>query len=237
MSGDNTVFGRDRPERGSALHLVLDGVPLLSSAGSSSESELVATVPVTRDGRRPRLPLGAELAVSWGWRGTVRTRPYRILDVATGGTGRADWRLAPLDAAAEGTRRAVPRFTLALPAVLVVAGARLSGGTVDISVGGVRLAFPPASAAEEAGLLEAGEHGELALLLDGDRVRFPAVVVRSAVLRDGSRDVRVYLDGGAPEDRDRLHTFVRAAAPPELDVPAGPAPEGPQSNDVPVSAS
>ena len=237
MNGDNAVFGHDRPERGSALHLVLDGLPLLSSAGASSETELVATVPVTRDGRRPRLALGAELAVSWGWRGTVRTRRYRVEDVVSSGSGHADWRLAPLAVATEGTRRAVPRYSLALPAVLALEGARLPGETVDLSVGGVRLTFPPASAAEEAGWLGAGEQGDLVLLLGADRVSFPVTVVRSAVLRDGTRDVRVFLDGGSDEDKALLRTFVRVSAPPELDAPAGPPPDGGQAKEEPVSAS
>lgn len=243
----NDVFGQDRPERGSVLHVVLDGVPLTSTAGASSEHQLLTEVPMTRAGRRARVSLGAQLQVSWGSRGKVRTRTYQVQDVVTTASGRPDWRLVPLASAAEGTRRAVPRYEVALPAVLVVDGVHLAGETVDISVAGVRLAFSPAGAGG-ADLPEPGAEAELAVLLDGTRTSVAAVVVRSAVLPDGVRDVRVYLTGELDEERGRLRDFVLAATPEDV-VPAGPPPEpepepGPepepepgQPNEEPVSAS
>ena len=234
--GTNSVFGRDRPERGSSLHVVLDGVPLLSTAGSSSEAELEAEVPVTRTGRRPRLALGAELQVSWGWRDKVRTRPYRVADVVSTVSGHPSWRLVPLAPSAEGTRRAVPRHTIALPAVLVLADARWSGETVDLSVAGVRLAFPPVTTAQPGDLPEPGTSGELALLLDDERVAVPVSVVRASVLPDGTRDVRVFVTGDLDEHRVKLRDFVQAAAPAE--TPADlPADQPAQSKEEPVSAS
>lgn len=226
--GTNSVFGRDRPERGSSLHVVLDGVPLVSTAGASSEVELVAEVPMTRSGRRPRLALGTELQVSWGWRDKVRTRPYRVVDVVSTVSGHPSWRLSPLSPSVEGTRRAVPRHSLALPAVLVLEESRWSGQTVDLSVAGVRLAFPPVTSAAVGDLPEPGTAGELALLLDGERVAVPVSVVRASVLPDGTRDVRVFVTGDLDEQRVKLRDFVQAA-----DLAAVPG----QSKDEPVSAS
>ena len=231
----NDVFGQDRPERGSVLHVVLDGVPLTSTAGASSEHELVAEVPVTRGGRRTRVALGAELVVSWGSRGKVRTRSYQVVDVVTTASGRPDWRLVPLTVAAGGTRRAVPRYVVALPAVLVTEHGRLVGETVDISVAGVRLSFPPAALPGQD-VPAPGTTAELAVLVDGERTALAAVVVRSGVLADGTRDVRVYLTGDLDDQRRRLRDFILAAAP-EDDVPAGPQPEPAQSKEEPVSAS
>ncbi|SDP53531.1 PilZ domain-containing protein [Klenkia soli] len=231
----NDVFGQDRPERGSVLHVVLDGVPLTSTAGASSEQSLVAEVPMTRTGRRSRVALGAELQVSWGSRGKVRTRSYRVADVVVSDSGRPDWHLVPLAPAAEGTRRAVPRYTVALPAVLVAADVRLVGQTVDISVAGVRLSFPAGPPATHP-LPAPGDTGQLAVLLDEVRTAVPAVVVRSGLLPDGTRDVRVYLTGELDEDRRRLRDYILAAAP-EDDVPAGPLPGTDQPKDEPVSAS
>lgn len=241
----NDVFGQDRPERGSVLHVVLEGVPLTSTAGASSEHELVAEVPLSRSGRRARVALGAMLQVSWGSRGKVRTRTYQVADVVTPVGGRPDWRLIPVAPADEGTRRAVPRHTVALPAVLVVDDVRLAGETVDISVAGVRLSFPPADLATHP-LPEPGTEGELAVLVAGERTAVPVTVVRSGLLPDGTRDVRVYLTGDLDTDRRRLRDFILAAAP-EDDVPAGPQPEPEpapqpepepaQSNEEPVSAS
>ncbi len=226
--GSNSVFGRDRPERGSSLHVVLDGVPLVSTAGASSEVELFAEVPMTRSGRRPRLALGTELQVSWGWRDKVRTRAYRVTDVVSGVSGHPSWRLVPLAPSVEGTRRAVPRHTLSLPAVLVLEEARWSGQTVDLSVAGVRLAFPPVTTAQPGDLPEPGTSGELALLLDGERVAVPVSVVRAAVLPDGTRDVRVFVTGDLDEHRLKLRDFVQAA---DLAEAAD------QPKDVPVNAS
>ncbi len=223
----NSVFGRDRPERGSVLHVVLEGVPLTSTAGASSEHELVAEVPLTRAGRRARVALGAVLQVSWGSRGTVRTRAYQVADVVTAAGGRPDWRLVPLAPADEGTRRAVPRHDVTVPAVLVVDDVRLAGETVDISVAGVRLSFPPADAATHP-LPAPGAEGELAVLLAGERTAVPVTVVRAGLLPDGTRDVRVYLIGDLDDDRRRLRDFVLAASPGRTRA---------QSNEVPVNAS
>lgn len=234
----NNVFGKDRPERGSVLHVVLEGVPLTSTAGASSEHELVAEVPMTRSGRRARIALGTVLQVSWGSRGTVRTRTYQVSDVVTSAGGRPDWRLVPLAPADDGTRRAVPRYDVTLPAVLVVDEVRLAGETVDISVAGVRLGFPPADPATHP-LPAPGTVGELAVLIDGERTAVPVSVVRSGLLPDGTRDVRVYLTGDLDDERRRLRDFVLAASPDGGGAHPGPPAGGgaAQSNEVPVSAS
>lgn len=228
MNRDNSVFGHDRPERGSVLHVLLDGVPFTTVAGTSSETELVADVPRTRAGRHLRATLGTELVVSWGWRGTVRTRTYRLADVVTAGLGRHHWHLVPVVPAAEGTRRAVPRAEFAAPAVLAVGEGRHVGETVDISVAGVRLTFPVVAGVDPP---EPGQSGELALLLDGERTAVEVSVVRVTEQPPGSVDVRVFLTGGMDEHRARLRDVVLTA----LDLAVEPA--GAQANDEPVSAS
>ncbi len=131
--------------------------------------------------------------------------------MVTSAGGRPDWRLVPLAPADDGTRRAVPRYDVALPAVLVVDEVRLAGETVDISVAGVRLGFPPADPATHP-LPAPGTVGELAVLIEGERTAVPVSVVRSGLLPDGTRDVRVYLTGDLDDERRRLRDFVLAAS-------------------------
>ncbi len=212
MTLDRTLasaIGRDRPDAGARLTVLAEDARLASEVRWSGETELTAAVARTRDGRRVRLALGTELAVSWSDLGEVRSRRYAVVDIHGGGD--PQWTLHPLAPAESGNRRLAPRADVAVPIGVQGPEGLLVGTTVDLSVSGARVAFaasPPGVPARS--LPAAGTSARIVLLLAGTRLELRADVVVLAARTDGRRELRVAFIELDEVTRAALHAAVEA---------------------------
>lgn len=185
-----SLIGHDRPVEGATVSVVVDGARFSSAVRWSGETEMRVAVPRLRDGRRKRLNLGEHLTVSWWDLGKVRSRLYRVNDVAGGGD--PQWQLVPAAPSQAGDRRTAPRAAVVVPVAVHGADGLVVGTSVDLSVSGARVVFP----AERAGgirhrvLPGRGEITRLVIVIGDQRLEVPAEVVKLTTSADGVREIR-----------------------------------------------
>ncbi|KQS73769.1 PilZ domain-containing protein [Modestobacter sp. Leaf380] len=202
-----SAIGRDRPDSGARLTVVVDDARMSSQTRWSSETELTAAVARTRDGRRVRLALGSEITLCWSHLDGVRSRRYQVVDVLGGGD--PQWRLHPLAPAESGNRRFAPRADVAVPVGVQGDAGLVVGTTLDLSVSGARIAFPanvPGTPLRP--LPDTGQTARVVLVLDDVRLELVAEVVRLDARSDGSREIRAAFSDLDEAARDTLRAAV-----------------------------
>jgi hypothetical protein len=208
------------------------GDAVISWVESVRDDELVLAPAEDRTRQRLEVDVGERMEIVWRGTDDLRAMPAELVAVERG----VDpvWRLRPLGPTTRGQRRAWVRAPMALPVRMTPPSGEITGTTVDVSEGGLRVVMSPAQpAADEVPVagaparpgpshptdedegdgdpLTPGAVVPLSLTLDDFEIPCSVEVLRRIRQEDGRSEVTLRFIGMHERTQDliRRHVFFR----------------------------
>jgi c-di-GMP-binding flagellar brake protein YcgR len=135
------VPGVDVPEVKDVVDVIVAdrGSTLVSFVEAASDQEVVLTVARGRDDLRVSLPIGERFQILWRGDEELRSLPVELVALVRGETPL--WRVRPVGPATTGQRRHAVRAQMDRTVQVRVEAGQLTGTTLDVSEGGMRVVF------------------------------------------------------------------------------------------------